>query len=68
MIKQIDIARKFIFQIDKIILESNPSSSSGFGNAIHDADMAESSGDVWQLISLLNGVIGTCLVSSLCCS
>lgn len=63
MSKQIDLVKKFVFQIEKILLETNPSSNSCFGQASFNLQKAARSDEIWQIISLLNGILGECLVS-----
>lgn len=63
MTKQIDVLKKFVFQIEKILLETNPSSNSCFGQTSFNFQKAARSDEIWQIISLLNGMLGDCLVS-----
>lgn len=67
MTKQIEVAKKIVFQLEKILLEANSGSASCFGNAVYDAEKGARSGEVWHLISYLNGIIGDCLVRSYGC-
>lgn len=63
MSKQIDGVKKFVFQIDKILLKTNPVSNLCFGNATSSVEKAEASVEVWQLLALMNGLLSDCLVS-----
>lgn len=67
MLKQVDVIKKLVFQIEKILLESNSTSNSSFVQASYNFQKAARSDEVWQLVSHLNGMLGESLVSENCC-
>ena len=62
MLKKIDIVKKIVFQVEKVLLEANTGANIGFGNSCHDKDRTSRCGEVWQLLSSMNGILGGCLV------
>lgn len=65
ILRHIDVVKKIVFQVEKVLLEANTGANLGFGISAVDKDRTSQCGEVWQLLSSMNGILGACLVRNI---